>query len=104
MIGWSNSQLPNDRTIGDQFLSEGLDYIQWSNRPGEAYSAHRHSFGKVIYVVEGSITFGIPEKIQSLELSAGDRLELPAGVLHSAVVGSRGVVCYESQIKKESIK
>jgi len=68
VIGWSNSQLTNDRTIGDQLLSEGLDYIQ------------------------------------SLELSAGDRLELPAGVLHNAVVGSRGVVCYESQIKKESIK
>jgi hypothetical protein len=29
-------------------------------------------------------------------LNAGDRLELPAGTLHDAIVGPRGVVCLEA--------
>jgi len=96
VIGWQKSQAPDDRSIGAQLDSEGLDYYQWSNGPGDVYSAHRHGFDKIIYVVQGTITFGIPEENITLELSAGDRLELPAGVVHDAVVGPHGVVCYES--------
>jgi quercetin dioxygenase-like cupin family protein len=50
----------------------------------------------VIYVVRGSITFGLPELNQQLTLTAGDRLDLPAHVVHNAVVGSQGVVCLEA--------
>lgn len=75
--------------------NEGLDPYSWSNGPGDVYSAHSHSYDKVIYVVQGSITFGLPELNQSLTLKAGDRLDLPAGVVHNAKVGSEGVVCLE---------
>lgn len=74
---------------------EGLDPYSWSNGPFDVYSAHSHSYDKVIYVVQGSITFGLPELNQSLRLKAGDRLDLPAGVVHDAHVGSEGVVCLE---------
>jgi quercetin dioxygenase-like cupin family protein len=60
------------------------------------YSAHSHSYNKVIYVVQGSITFGLPELAQHLTLKAGDRLDLPAGVVHDAEVGAQGVVCLEA--------
>jgi quercetin dioxygenase-like cupin family protein len=59
------------------------------------YSAHAHGYNKVICVVRGSITFGLPEFGQNLTLKAGDRLDLPAGTVHDAVVGSQGVVCLE---------
>ena len=59
------------------------------------YSAHTHSYDKVIYVVQGSITFGLPELNQEVPLKAGDRLELPAGTVHEAVVGAQGVLCLE---------
>ena len=98
VIVWSQSQPPNHRSISAQLNSEGLDYYQWSNRPGDIYSPHRHSFDKIIYVVEGTIAFGIPEENRTIELSAGHRLELPTSVLHSAIVGSHGVVCYESHL------
>jgi quercetin dioxygenase-like cupin family protein len=55
-----------------------------------------HSYEKVIYVVHGSITFGLPELKQQITLTAGDRLDLPAGILHDAVVGPQGVVCLEA--------
>ncbi len=101
VVGWSKSQAPNRITIGAHLDSEGLDYYQWSSGPGDVYSAHYHSYDKIIYVVEGTITFGIPEENRTIELSVGDRFELPAGVVHSAIVGSRGVVCFESHFSKD---
>jgi quercetin dioxygenase-like cupin family protein len=50
----------------------------------------------VIYVVEGTITFGLPEQGRRIDLRAGDRMELPPGVVHDAVVGPEGVVCLEA--------
>ena len=37
---------------------EGLSPYSWSNGPHDRYAAHSHSYNKVIYVVQGSITFG----------------------------------------------
>ena len=34
----------------------------------------------------------------SLRLETGDRLELPAGTLHAAVAGDRGVQCMEAHL------
>jgi quercetin dioxygenase-like cupin family protein len=71
--------------------AEGLSYYAWGNGPGDTYPAHTHAYDKVIYVVRGSITFGLPQTGQQLTLHAGDRLDLPAGVAHDAVVGAEGV-------------
>ena len=76
-------------------INEGLSPYFWSNGAFDIYSAHSHGYDKVIYVVQGSITFGLPELNQSLTLKSGDRLDLPAGVVHNASVGSEGVVCLE---------
>jgi hypothetical protein len=50
----------------------------------------------VIYVVHGAITFGLPADGRRLVLSAGDRLDLPAGIVHDAIVGPQGVLCLEA--------
>ena len=93
---WSDSTTPTESTLWQLMVDEGLDPYSWSNGPHDIYSAHTHSYNKVIYVVRGSITFGLPELGQSLTLKAGDRLDLPAGTVHDAVVGSQGVVCLEA--------
>ena len=67
----------------------------WSNAPGDRYSAHSHDFEKVLYCVEGSITFNLEADGQSVKLGPGDRLLLPPGTVHSAVVGERGCTCIE---------
>ena len=61
------------------------------------YSPHSHAYGKVIFVVRGSITFGLPELGEGLTLHAGDRLDLPAGIVHDAQVRSQGVTGLEAQ-------
>ena len=75
---------------------QNLHPYSWSNGPHDIYAAHSHSYDKVIYVVRGSITFGLPELGEQLTLKAGDRLDLPAGTVHDAMVGAQGVVCLEA--------
>jgi len=92
---WGDSTTPTVSTLRQLYADEGMSPYQWSNGPHDVYSAHTHSYNKVIYVVRGSITFGLPELGQKLTLNAGDRLDLPAGTVHDAVVGGQGVVCLE---------
>lgn len=78
--------------------AEGLDPAPWSNGPGDRYGAHDHGYDKVIVVASGSIRFGLPDDGRSIELELGDRLELPAGTRHDAVVGPHGVTCLEAHL------
>lgn len=92
---WSTAEPPTEEDLRNRMQYEGLRPYRWSNGPGDVYAAHVHSYHKVIYVVDGSISFGLPEHGEQIELEKGDRLDLPPGVRHSAVVGGRGVVCLE---------
>jgi len=93
---WADQPSPTESTLRQLCADEGLSPYQWSNGPHDAYAAHSHSYDKVIYVVRGSIIFGLPELGQQLTMQAGDRLDLPAGTVHEAVVGAHGVVCLEA--------
>ena len=93
---WSDSTPPTESTLKHLCADEGLSPYPWSNGPHDVYSAHTHSYDKVIYVLRGSITFGLPELNQKHTLNAGDRLDLPAGTVHDAVVGAQGVMCLEA--------
>jgi quercetin dioxygenase-like cupin family protein len=93
---WAGSAPPGQSTLLRLMTDEGLSPYSWSNGPHDVYSAHSHSYDKVIYVVQGSITFGLPELDQKLTLKAGDRLDLPANIVHSAIVGPQGVACLEA--------
>jgi quercetin dioxygenase-like cupin family protein len=82
--------------------AEGLDPGRWSNAAGDRYPAHDHAYDKFIVVERGSITFGLASR-EALELDTGDRLELPAGTVHDAVVGSSGVACLEAHRPSGSV-
>ena len=76
--------------------AEGLDPGAWSNGPHDRYAAHAHGYDKVLVCAAGSITFGLPATGEMVELRAGDRLDLPAGTAHDALVGGDGVTCLEA--------
>ena len=82
--------------MGAIFREEGLRPNWWSNGPGERYSVHGHPYHKVLYCARGSIRFDLPASVESFELHAGDRLDIPPGTSHSAVVGPGGVRCVET--------
>ncbi len=93
---WSERQPPTEAAIRRILDLEELQTYRWSNAPGDVYAAHTHPYNKVIYVVKGSITFSFPGTGGQATLQAGDRLDLPAGVAHDAVVGLEGVICLEA--------
>ncbi len=95
---WEGEALPSESELRRLMQIEGLHPYSWSNGPGDLYAAHSHSYNKVIYVLRGTITFGLPKSGEQLSLGPGDQLGLPAGTVHNAVVGPQGVTCLEAQL------
>ncbi len=98
IIPWDKNEAPTENEIAQILRAENLSYYPWSNSPNDLYAPHLHAYDKILYAVRGSITFILPNTDKTLTLHAGDRLELPANTVHSAVVGSRGVTCFEAHV------
>ena len=96
---WPGPGEPTIDAIAGRMRSEGLDSYAWSNGPGDRYSVHEHAYNKVLYCVRGSIRFTLPDEGQDagVDLRPGDRMELPAGTRHGALVGQMGCQCIEGQ-------
>ncbi len=80
--------------VEERLRAAGLSPRTFSDGPGDTYARHDHARHKILLCVEGSITFHTDDG--SLRLTAGDRLDLPAGTAHAATVGPAGVVCTEA--------
>jgi uncharacterized protein YjlB len=91
---------PDDPVAGltARLSAEGLRPGTWANGPGDAYAAHSHGFDKVLACAAGSIVFGLPGRGEKVALGVGDRLDLPAGTSHDAIVGPDGVTCLEAHL------
>jgi len=91
---WSHDEPPSEAALDAALRDEGLEPRWWSNGPGDRYDAHSHPYHKVLYCALGSITFqtGAGE----LVLGPGDRLDIPPGASHAALVGPEGVRCVEA--------
>ena len=66
----------------------------WGNGPGDTYGRHSHGYHKVLFCLDGTITFHLDEG--DVELGAGDRLDLVPGIGHAATVGPQGCSCVEA--------
>jgi len=84
--------------IVGRLRAEGLEPSSWSNGPHDVYASHSHGYDKVLVCAHGSIRFGLPDLGSFADLEVGDRLELPAGTRHDAVVGPDGVTCLEAHL------
>jgi quercetin dioxygenase-like cupin family protein len=98
IIPWTSSTPPVEDELRETLLEQQLKVYHWSNDPNDVYAGHTHGYHKIIYVVRGSINFDFPTRHKSVTLRPGDRIEVPAGIRHSAVVGNEGVVCLEAHI------
>ena len=66
----------------------------WGNGPGDTYVRHAHGYHKVLFCLDGSITFHLDEG--DVELEPGDRLDIEPGTEHGATVGPNGCSCVEA--------
>ncbi len=74
---------------------EADDCYSWSNGAGDTYAPHTHAYEKVLYCVDGSITFTLQDR--EIHLDPGDRMVLTPGTVHGAVVGPKGCTCIEGR-------
>ncbi|MGH9052361.1 MAG: cupin domain-containing protein [Acidimicrobiia bacterium] len=87
--------MTDPRPIAEQAMAdEGLVPRTWSTQAGFRFSRHSHPYHKVLYCLEGSITFHTTEG--DVDLEPGGRLDLPPGTEHGASVGPAGVTCLEA--------
>jgi quercetin dioxygenase-like cupin family protein len=93
---WTGDSPPSEADLRRLFDEQGLSGCRWTNSPGDIYGVHSHPFHKIIYVVQGSIIFILPEEDEQVTLNAGDRLDLPKEMIHEALVGQQGVICLEA--------
>ena len=91
---WDAEAAPTESTLRDRYTAEGLSPYAWSNGPGDRYGVHTHGYDKVLYCARGSITFVVEGR--EVPMKVGDRLDLPAGTPHGAVVGPQGCTCLEA--------
>jgi mannose-6-phosphate isomerase-like protein (cupin superfamily) len=68
----------------------------WSSASGDVYESHSHPYHKVLYCLQGFITFTLDETGEQFELHRGDRLDIDPDTAHSAIVGLQGVYCIEA--------
>ena len=93
---WQEARQPGEVELRQRMLAEGLVPQGCSNVPGDEYAVHSHRYTKVLYCVRGGIRFTLPDQQEHVDLGPGDRMILPAGTRHSAVVGPAGVMCIEA--------
>jgi quercetin dioxygenase-like cupin family protein len=95
---WSGGQHPTLSAITRQMQKESLRPYVWDNTPNYRYAVRTHGYTKVMYVVEGTMEVTLPDSNQRVKLRAGDRVEIPAGVRHGAIIGSSGAKCVEAAV------
>jgi mannose-6-phosphate isomerase-like protein (cupin superfamily) len=99
VIRWTGGQHPTISIISRMMQKEGLRPYVWENTPNYRYAPRTHGYNKVLYVVDGVLEVSFPDNNQRVKLRAGDRLEIPSGVRHSAIVGMNGARCVEAALR-----
>ncbi len=89
------SAVDGRREAFEAFRAEGCSAPRpWGNGPGDTYGRHSHGYHKVLFCLDGSITFHLDEG--DVELEPGDRLDIGPGTEHEATVGPSGCSCVEA--------
>jgi quercetin dioxygenase-like cupin family protein len=98
MTPWTEDTPPTEEELHEFLTGQELHVFRWVSPPQGVFDGHTHGYHKILYVVTGSIKFEFPTKHKTITLRPGDRLDLPAGLRHSAVAGGETTICLESHI------
>jgi quercetin dioxygenase-like cupin family protein len=88
VVSWRGAEPPRERALRDELASRGFGASLWRDVPGARYEAHSHERDEALWVLEGEMIFEAADC--TFRLGPGDRLELPAGTVHTAVAGKAG--------------
>lgn len=67
---------------------DGFDPYKITDGPGYVYQPHSHPETKEIVCLKGSMVVEVEN--HKFPFNPGDKIVIPGGVIHSAIVGERG--------------
>ncbi len=79
----------NEREFEKELLADGFSgiFVHWDG-PGARYPDHTHGGITAHVVLKGEIT--ITSEGETVTYGPGERFDVPAGAVHSAVIGPSG--------------
>jgi uncharacterized protein YaiE (UPF0345 family) len=77
---WNRGDSPTIPLLKKLLKEEGIDSFPWSDSPGSYYYPHQHSEWEIRWLVKGSMKVKVNSDV--LQLSPGDRFELPPNTIH----------------------
>lgn len=89
-ICWSGAGDPGESALRSALEAEGLEVHTWRDPADRIYCDHHHERDESLWLVRGSMLLRIEER--EYRLGPGDRLLLPAGLLHSSRAGPDGAM------------
>jgi quercetin dioxygenase-like cupin family protein len=89
---WEERRRPDEDDLRDRLAAEGYGVVRWHNEPATGYPPHAHIYPELLWLVSGSLTIILPADKRLLELTPGDRIEVPQGLVHGTMAGPEGAV------------
>lgn len=72
-----------------QLKQDGFAHVyEWIDKPNTEYAPHAHKGRVSFYLTAGDLVMHIDGKI--ISVCAGERMDVPVGITHTAKVGSGG--------------
>ncbi len=92
VILWEGSGRPLEEVLRERLAADGYQAVKWSNEPVTGYPPHVHIYPELLWLISGSVTVILPAQNRMLELSPGDRIEVPQGIVHGTMAGAEGAI------------
>ncbi len=87
---WDDQGRPDEAALRARLAAENYQVVAWSNLPAEGFPPHVHIYPELLWLLAGSLTVLFPAEDRLLELTPGDRIEVPAGLVHGTMAGAEG--------------
>lgn len=88
-VPWQGDGDPGEDSLRRRLEAEGFEVHAWRDPADRIYGEHRHACDESLWIVRGSMRFRIGD--QDYALGPGERLDLPAQIVHQAIAGPDGV-------------
>jgi len=94
ILKWNKSTPPIIEDIEAMFQARKLNYYSFTNKPGDHYAIHDHTYDKFLAVAQGVTKWIING--QEYILKAGDAVILPKNTKHEVwIIGDEDSECLE---------
>jgi quercetin dioxygenase-like cupin family protein len=91
VVLWTARGRPDERKLRGLLAEAGYHQAErWSSEPDQTHPPHAHVYPELLWLLTGSVVVILAAERRLLQLGPGDRVLMPAGVLHAVLAGPDG--------------